>query len=573
MRSMRWAATPAAAALLAAAAAAVLLAPAHDARGHGVGYELLDPVPIDGVGPAALEVQSTQGDGGDGGAREVRLALLNAATGVTIRDVTFELTAAKTGTELFGGTFRSGDGTLVLVLDGSGDPSGVEIVDEGKRGGLLESLVGLDETVVRARGGPLAAGGLYLFDVSIATAGSFDRSLDPPARFAAGLSIPDTTTYAIDDADFGRQEISVITYYDTIGGFEYGPALGSVSFEMPFAWNAANINETSVVHEELSFDRRFGDMMASRYEASVNGVQMPDRVVTIDDLSLDGGRIVHMVLNQNDLQRLFEKERASGPEGYGGLMKFRLEAGERAPLGATVDNGQFRVSVGWDPWHIKSGGDVEFGFNITDVFLRDRPVSAEYDVSLVHEGTGAVIASASGTTDASLDAGARLAASIPEGMGGPAVLRFEPGHRRGGEAHHVEGADEVDLDHPAELGERHRAVAPDDPRRRADAGAVDDDARRADGLRGPAQRRLHGLRRGHVAGEADPPELAAHRLRALGVQVEHGDPGALAREPPRRRRPEPGGPARHQRRRIVQPHLRLPGLRAAASLHRFPACL
>ena len=422
MRSMRG---TAAALLLAAATAAALLAPAHDARGHGVGYELLDPVPIDGVGPAALEVQSTQGGGEDGGAREVRLALLNAATGVTIRDVTFELTAAKAGTELFGGTFRSGDGTLVLVLDGSGDPSGVEIVDEGKRGGLLESLVGLDETVVRARGGPLAAGGLYLFDVSIATAGSFDKRLDPPARFAAGLSIPDTTTYAIDDADFGRQEISVITYYDTVGGFEYGPALGSVSFEMPFAWNAANINETSVVHEELSFDRRFGDMMASRYEASVNGVQMPDRVVTIDDLSLDGGRIVHMVLNQNDLQRLFEKELASGPEGYGGLMKFRLEAGERAPLGATVDNGQFRVSVGWDPWHIKSGGDVEFGFNITDVFLRDRPVSAEYDVSLVHEGTGVVIASASGTTDASLDAGARLAASIPEGMGGPAVLQFE----------------------------------------------------------------------------------------------------------------------------------------------------
>ena len=425
MRSMRGPVWPAAALLLAAAAAAAPLAPAHDAHGHGVGYELLDPVPIDGVGPAALEVQSTQGGGEDGGAREVRLALLNAATGVTIRDVTFELTAAKTGTELFGGTFRSGDGTLVLVLDGSGDPSGVEIVGEGKRGGLLESLVGLDETVVRARGGPLADGGLYLFDVAIATAGSFDRRLDPPARFAAGLSIPDTTTYAIDDADFGRQEISVITYYDTIGGFEYDPALRSVSFEMPFAWNAANINETSVVHEELSFDRRFGDMMAARYEASVNGVQMPDRVVTIDDLSLDGGRIVHMVLNQNDLQHLFEKRRASGPEGYGGLMKFRLEAGERAPLGATVDNGQFRVSVGWDPWHIRSGGDVEFAFNITDVFLRDRPVSAEYDVSLVHGGTGAVIASASGTTDASLDAGARLAASVPEGMGGPAVLRFE----------------------------------------------------------------------------------------------------------------------------------------------------
>ena len=420
MSSVRMAAV-AAAVMLAAAAAA-----GHEAYGHGVGYELLDPVQIDGVGLAALEVQSTENGGPDGEDREVRLSLLNSASGVTVRDVTFELSAAKTSTDLFSGTFETGDGTLVIVLDGSGDPSSVEIAGEGKRGGLLESLIGLDETVVRARGGPLAAGGLYLFDVAVTTAGSFDRRLDPPVRFAAGLSIPDTTTYAIDDADFGRQEISVITYYDTIDGFGYDPANRSLSFEMPFAWDVGNINETSVVHEELSFDRRFGDMMASRYEVSVNGVQMPDRVVTIDDLSLDSGRIVHMVLNQNDLYYLLGRQgQEAGPGGHGGLMRFELEAGERAPLGATVDNGQFKVSVGWDPWYIRSGGDVEFGFNITDVFLRDRPVAAGYDVSLVHEESGAVIASDSGTTDASAGTGARFAAGIPDGMGGPAVLRFE----------------------------------------------------------------------------------------------------------------------------------------------------
>ena len=422
---MRRAAAAASAALLVAAAAAAL-APERGASGHGVGYELLDPVRIDGVGLVSLEVQSSEGGGPDGAGREVRLSLLDAASGVTVRDVTFEVAVAKTGTDLFGGTFETGDGILVLALDGTGDPASVEIVDEGKRGGLLESLVGLDEAVVHARGGPLAAGGLYLIDVAVRTAGSFDRQLDPPVRFAAGLSIPDTTTYEIDDADFGRQEISVITYYDTVGRFEYDPALRSLSFEMPFDWGLANINETSIVHEELSFDRRFGDMMASRYEVSVNGVRLPDRVVTIDDLTLDGGRIVHMVLNQNDLYYLLGRQGQEGAaEGHGGLMRFELEAGERAPLGATAENGQFRVSVGWDPWYVRSGGDVEFGFNITDVFLRDRPVSAEYDVSLVHEESGAVIASASGATDASQRTGATLAASVPAGMGGPAVLRFE----------------------------------------------------------------------------------------------------------------------------------------------------
>ena len=426
----------AAAALLAAAAAAPALAPAalhapwSPAYGHGVGYELLDPVHIDGVGLASLEVLSTPGASPSAPAREIRLALLDAASGVTVRDVTFEIVASKAGAELFGGTFRSGDGTLLLILDGSGDPDSVELVDEGGAGGgFLEALVGIDENAVRARGGPVAGGGLYLLDVAVATAGSFDRRINPPARFAAGLSIPETSVHAIDDADYGRQEISVITYYDTIGEFEYDRVRRSISFAMPFNWDLRNINETSVVHEELSFDRRFGDLMASRYEASVNGIKVPDRAVTIDDLTLDGGRIVHMVLGQSDLYYLRAKQAHGAPGGGGGaggtgVMKFVLEAGERAPLGAMVDNGQFRVSVGWEPWEIRSGEEVVFGFNITDVFLRDRPVAAEYDVSLVHED-GGVIASASGVTDALSGVGAEFAASIPDGMRGIAVLRFE----------------------------------------------------------------------------------------------------------------------------------------------------
>ena len=419
------AAAAVAAAALALAAAGAAQPPSHEAHGHGVGYELLDPVRIDGVGLASLEVQSSPGAEPGGPAREVRLALLDAASGVTVRDVTFEIAASKGGSELFSGTFRSGDGTLLLILDGSGGPDTVELVEE-ESGGFFESLVGLDETAVRARGGPVSGGGLYLFDVAIATAGSFDRRIDPAARFAAGLSIPETTLHRIDDPDFGEQEISVITYYDTIREFGYDPALRSVSFSMPFRWDASNINETSVVHEELSFDRRFGDLMASQYSVAVNGVEMPGRTVTIDDLTLDGGRIVHIVLNQNDLYYLLGRQARGAPDAGQGAMRFELEAGARAPLGATTDNGQFKVSVGWKPWDIRPGGDVVFGFNITEVFLRDRAVSASYDVSLVHEESGAVIASASGATDASSGgAGAEFAASIPADTRGRAVLQFE----------------------------------------------------------------------------------------------------------------------------------------------------
>src|SRR6516165_239107 len=51
-------------------------------------------------------------------------------------------------------------------------------------------------------------------------------------------------------------------------------------------------------------------------------------------------------------------------------------------------------------------------------------------------------------------------------------------HVGGGKPHHVERAVEIDVDDALEIGERHRAVAPDDALGRPDAGAIDEDARR-----------------------------------------------------------------------------------------------
>ena len=73
-------------------------------------------------------------------------------------------------------------------------------------------------------------------------------------------------------------------------------------------------------------------------------------------------------------------------------------------------------------------------------------------------------------------------------------------HGGGGEPHHVEGADQVDADDALEIGERHRPVAADDALGRADAGAIDQDARGAVIGGGLLHRRLGGGGVGHVAG-------------------------------------------------------------------------
>src|SRR5204862_4834875 len=54
--------------------------------------------------------------------------------------------------------------------------------------------------------------------------------------------------------------------------------------------------------------------------------------------------------------------------------------------------------------------------------------------------------------------------------------RLERGHLRRGDPQEVEAADQVDLDDAPKRVERQRAVAPNNPPGRADAGAVDGNA-------------------------------------------------------------------------------------------------
>jgi hypothetical protein len=97
----------------------------------------------------------------------------------------------------------------------------------------------------------------------------------------------------------------------------------------------------------------------------------------------------------------------------------------------------------------------------------------------------------------------------------PCSSAFGLAHRVGGQAAHVEGADQVDVDRALEHVQRVRAVLADGLDGRRHAGAVDQAAQRAHGHGGGDHGLAVGLR-GHVAlDEARPPSSAASagRLR------------------------------------------------------------
>ncbi len=84
-----------------------------DSYGHGLGSEVLPPELL-GSKMVTLEVSSH--DIPDTDTREIYFSLYETDTGITVKDVTYSITAEKENKLLFDETFQSDDGIVMLKL-------------------------------------------------------------------------------------------------------------------------------------------------------------------------------------------------------------------------------------------------------------------------------------------------------------------------------------------------------------------------------------------------------------------------------------------------------------------------
>ena len=386
-----------------------------DSYGHGIGYEVFPPVKL-GDKTVALEVTSSQYQNPDNSDREITFALFDTETGITVRDVTYKIEAIKKDHFLFDNNFVTSDGILVMDFLHS-DSEKISIQQENKAS-FFDALIGAKKDVIQVTGKSFNTGGLYKFRVSITTADSLSKPLENPIEYNVGLSIPQRNFYDVNDPNFGSQQLSVVTYYDEIEEFHYDPANKSISFSMPFEWSKENVNQTSIVHEELTIPKTFGDLMVSTYSIRVNGIEVPDRVISLDEFS-EVQRIIHIVLNQNDLLELYQKQKDGANK-----MDFLLKPqSENLPLSTVTGNGQYRIVLDWEPKDVSSNSRVKFYFDIMDVFLKDRPISVSYDLSVVHDGK--VLFTQSGISTNSKDEHNKAEFIVPENVKGVITVQFD----------------------------------------------------------------------------------------------------------------------------------------------------
>jgi len=388
----------------------LLFSSISESYGHGLGYEIMPPEML-GSKLVSLEISSDTWP--DEYTKEISFALFETDTGVAVKNVTYFVMLTKQNEVLFDITSQRDDGVFVLKLHTTEDD---QITVDEEDSNFFGSLLG-GSKIVNVKGNIFGSGGLYDFKVIITTGDDYSNVLSPPLDYDVGISFLDKTSHSINDINFGQQKLNVITYYELINDdFTYDQNKKMISYSMPFDWSEKNIEQISVVHHELIIPKTFGDLMVKSFSTNVNGIQVPDNVITIDDFSPEN-RVVHLVLNQKEISQLSKKI-----QDYPSKMHFSImPSAENLPLTTMTENAQFRLNLSWEPQNIKSGSTTTFYFQILDAFLLDRPVSVSYDLSIFHDGEK--IAQASGI---SADMGHNVVEfDVPDDVTGVMTLQFE----------------------------------------------------------------------------------------------------------------------------------------------------
>ena len=383
------------------------------AYADGLASETLPPVVVGGKS-ITLTIGSTPASTTDPSAGTEIGITLNENNN-PVNSVTFAIESMRGDRVLFSHTFKSDNGALLLLI--SPQKTGDVTIEENYGG--VPALFGGNNGNAVIHGPIFDSGGLYKFKIDILTMESYENKLSEPIRYNAAISIPEITKHQIHDNDYGDQTVEVVAYYDQINNFNYNSGTKFINFTMPFDWSSKNIDQVSVVHQEIRIPRTFGDFLVTSYEAYVNNIAIPDENITIDDYSSDN-RTIHVILYQKELQDIVKQQNPKQ------VMEFALHPSDKAkfPITAFTRNAQFKVNLSWDPPKIIAGSTTKFYFKVLDPYLINKTVSSvNYDFSVIQNQQ--VIFKKSGFATDAQTSDNEIDVPIPVDSVGPIVMAFE----------------------------------------------------------------------------------------------------------------------------------------------------
>ena len=298
-------------------------------------------------------------------------ALEDSTLNSTIAGVDLRLVVELRNETLLDQRFRSADGVIVANLVPDGGIDGWEI-----NGSAPPAQVEVSQSSpVELRSKILSAAGLYHIAVTIESS-SPGIAVESDKKFDLYVSIGKTYTY-----DIGEGEMVVKTYYDDIANFDYSN--GTISFEMPFTWDAAYVSQVPLLHIEVQFPKTIEELQTNSYRATLNGKELEAQATIIDDYTSEQNRIVHFVVNNAILSRIAETMDETD------VATFMLKPSDKPkfPLDLmSLPNERFLVQVSWGPDVIETGVPITFVMNIKNPATDDIIRASSFDFVVTQAG-------------------------------------------------------------------------------------------------------------------------------------------------------------------------------------------
>jgi len=352
---------------------------AGSAYGHGLGVDQSLPVTI-GNRQVAVEasLEPTSIDQISNRSPTLLVRAFDPGSNTTISGVVdYRIAVELQGEMLLDQRFHSSDGIVLANLVPDESIDGWEIAGRESAAAPDEQVPVSQSTPVQLRSRMLTDGGLYHIAVTIESS-STGIQVGQDKRFDLYVSIARSFNFETE----GGQEMSVITYYDKVTDFSYENT--TISFETPFTWDQAYVDQVPVLHMEVRFPKSIEELQTNSYTGTLNGQNLGAESIQIDDYTSEQDRIVHFVIANARLSRVAE---SVGDNSAAAVFTLKPAEKPKFPLDLVTSPGEnYILQLSWGPDVIETGAPVTFVMNIQDPTTGDLIRHSSFDFVLTQGG-------------------------------------------------------------------------------------------------------------------------------------------------------------------------------------------
>jgi hypothetical protein len=348
----------------------------------------------------------------------MQFRLFDANNNQTFKWVTYNIEVTKGiaegGKPILQDFFQAPNGLLTLKIE----PSPGQIVVSGNQDPYLNAWVADPGGTVNIRGPLLLDGGLYHFHITIFAIDNPRGILANTKSFDSWLSVGDVSNENL-PTNGQNYNATIISYYDKIQNFQYDPTKKTLTWSMPFDWNASRIQKNNIfVHEEVRIPKTLPGLGDSPYyNATANGELLTGRKLALDPYSFQSAMTLHYLLNKQDILQMASKVNSNGngngggasdPSGSSnssnnnnnnntsGAMNFTLSPASQAPAQTTgemvTDTGGIGVAVQWSPRQLDASKQSTVNLRFSDAFTGTSLNSdVLYNLNIIDSTTGKTV--------------------------------------------------------------------------------------------------------------------------------------------------------------------------------------